>query len=132
MFLVHNGPAGDEALVREVAAAWPTELGPVEVIAGHGNVGYGRANNLALAHADSDAHLVLNPDVEVDADALRASLASLREHPNVALLAPAVYGGASRGAWCLGDFGRAIRFAHATGVPEWIAGPSRSWPPLEG
>jgi GT2 family glycosyltransferase len=61
------------------------------VISGHGNVGYGRANNLALARADSDAHLVLNPDVEIDADAVRAGLAALREHAAIGAVAPAVY-----------------------------------------
>ena len=43
------------------------------------------------------------------------------EHP----LAPAVHGGAARGAWCLGDYPRAIRLARACGPPEWVAGTSR-------
>lgn len=49
------------------------------------------------------------------------------DHP----LAPAVYGGASRGAWCLGDFPRAVRLATATAMPEWVEGPSRSVQPAE-
>ena len=40
------------------------------------------------------------------------------EHP----LAPAVHGGAARGAWCLGDYPRAIRLARACGPPEWVGG----------
>lgn len=91
LFIVDNGPASDGPAIRAALAAWPAQAGPVERIAGHGNVGYGRGNNLALAKARSDFHLVLNPDVEIDADALRASLASMREHPQVGLLAPAVY-----------------------------------------
>ena len=43
------------------------------------------------------------------------------EHP----LAPAVHGGGARGAWCLGDYPRAIRLARACGPPEWVAGTSR-------
>lgn len=89
--LVDNGPAESAGVLREALASWPASLGTPEVISGHGNVGYGRANNLALARADSDAHLVLNPDVEVDADALRAALASLRAHPNVGIVVPAVF-----------------------------------------
>jgi GT2 family glycosyltransferase len=90
--LVDNGPAASAGDLRSALAAWPASLGTPEVISGHGNVGYGRANNLALARADSDVHLVLNPDVEVDADALRAALASLREHPGVGIVVPAVFG----------------------------------------
>jgi GT2 family glycosyltransferase len=91
LFLVDNGPPEFAQALREAAAAWPAELGTASTIAGHGNVGYGRANNLALARADSEFHLVLNPDVEVDADALRAGIASLRANAGVGLLAPAAY-----------------------------------------
>ena len=89
--LVDNGPSESAAVLREALAAWPATLGTPAVISGHGNVGYGRANNLALARAVSDVHLVLNPDVEVDADALRAGLAALRTHPGVGIVAPAVF-----------------------------------------
>lgn len=90
LHLVDNGPAASMDVLREAATAW-TAGPPAELISGHGNVGYGRGNNLALAQADSSVHLVLNPDVELDADALRAGLAALRTHPHVGLVAPAVY-----------------------------------------
>jgi len=35
-------------------------------ISGHGNIGYGAAHNLAIRRADSDFHLILNPDVLID------------------------------------------------------------------
>ena len=92
LFVVDNGPAEGRAAIDAAVAAWPPGAGTVEVIAGHGNVGYGRANNLALARAASDAHLVMNPDVELERDALRAGLAALRTHPEVGLVAPAVFG----------------------------------------
>ncbi|MFC5140394.1 BTAD domain-containing putative transcriptional regulator [Actinomycetospora rhizophila] len=47
------------------------------------------------------------------------------EHP----LAPAVSGAAARGAFCLGDFPRAVRLARATGVPDWVEGASRGSQP---
>ena len=72
--------------------AWPAAEGRLEVVAGHGNVGYGRANNLALARVRSEVHLVLNPDVDLDPDALSAALAALAEHPEVGLVAPSVRG----------------------------------------
>jgi len=64
----------------------------VEVLAGHGNVGFGRGNNLALAKVASDFHLVLNPDVEMDEGALAAAITALREHPDVGVVAPSVFG----------------------------------------
>ena len=93
LFIVDNGE-GDEELagVTRALAAWPAGVAEVELIAGHGNVGYGRANNLALARAASDAHLVMNPDVELESDALRAGLEALRDHPEVGLVAPAAFG----------------------------------------
>jgi len=84
------GVKGSPAL--RALASWPAGAGPVEVLAGHGNVGYGRANNLAIERVRSDFHLIMNPDVELDAAALREALSAAREHPEVGLLAPAVYG----------------------------------------
>lgn len=92
LFLVDNGPASKAATTSRAAHAWPPSLGSVEVIAGHGNVGFGRGNNLALAKVASDFHLVLNPDVEMDAEALTAALSAMREHPDVGLVAPAAFG----------------------------------------
>lgn len=57
-----------------------------------GNVGYGRGNNLAIAHARSDYHVVINPDLFVDADALLEALRFMEDHPEVGLLSPAVVG----------------------------------------
>src|SRR5207253_7792113 len=68
LHIVDNGPAESAAAVRAAARAFPPTAGRVEFIQGHGNVGYGRANNLVLARLDSDFHLVMNPDVELDAD----------------------------------------------------------------
>ena len=90
--VIDNGPAQAHGEVARAVAAWPAAAGAIEVLAGHGNVGYGRANNLALERVRSDFHLIMNPDVELDPAALREALAAAREHPEVGLLAPAVYG----------------------------------------
>ena len=92
LFLVDNGPTGCERLVREAVARWDPALGAAEVLTGHGNLGYGRANNLVLARLDSDAHLVMNPDVELEPEALVAALAALGALPDVGLVAPAAFG----------------------------------------
>jgi GT2 family glycosyltransferase len=46
-----------------------------------------------LAQLTSDFHLVLNPDVELQEDALQVGLASLRLNEDVVLLSPKVLGG---------------------------------------
>lgn len=92
VMVIDNGPASEGVRIAPAIAAWPAQAGSIEVVAGHGNVGYGRANNLALARAGSDFHLIMNPDVELEPDALAASLRALAEHPDVGLVAPAVYG----------------------------------------
>jgi len=60
----------------------------VELLGGHGNIGYGRGHNLTIQSAD-DYHLVLNPDVLLAEDALLEALNFMIAHPEAGLLAPA-------------------------------------------
>jgi GT2 family glycosyltransferase len=92
VMVVDNGPEEARARIAPPIAAWPAQAGTIDVVAGHGNVGYGRANNLALERAGSDFHLIMNPDVELEPDALAEALGALAQHPEVGLVAPAVYG----------------------------------------
>lgn len=92
--LVDNGPEGLAPMLRDLgeaalARAAGTDL---EVISGHGNVGFGRGHNLALAQAAADCHLVLNPDVEVAREAIDAGLRYLAAHPEVGAITPSVHG----------------------------------------
>jgi GT2 family glycosyltransferase len=87
LFVVDNGPESERGAVRSALAAWEG-AGGAELVAANGNVGYGRANNLVLDRLRSDFHLVMNPDVELDAATIPAALAFLREHPEVGLVAP--------------------------------------------
>ncbi len=52
------------------------------------NIGYGAAHNQALERADSELHLVLNPDVEMAEDALLQGLDYLEAKPDVAMVSP--------------------------------------------
>jgi GT2 family glycosyltransferase len=92
LYLVDNGPEGVAPTLRSLAeAALARAPGTaLEVVTGHGNVGYGRGHNIALARAQAEFHLVLNPDVELDADALDAGLRYLAAHAAVGALTPAV------------------------------------------
>ncbi len=62
------------------------------VLSGHGNVGYGRGHNLALARTQARYHLVLNPDVLLDEGALAAGVGWMESHPEVGLLTPLARG----------------------------------------
>lgn len=59
----------------------------VNVIQGQGNIGFGRAHNLAM-HQMGEFHLILNPDVQLAPDALFQSITFMRENENCGLLSP--------------------------------------------
>lgn len=52
------------------------------------NLGYGGGHNAALPLLDSQYHAVVNPDIELDADAIGAMAAWMDEHPDVAITTP--------------------------------------------
>src|SRR5438045_1547707 len=58
VFIVDNGDASSAEVARTGASLVDVPAVRVEVSGGHGNIGYGRANNLVLAKLDSDFHLV--------------------------------------------------------------------------
>lgn len=81
--LVDNGPGTDRerlALLAEAALARAPGT-RTAVLTGHGNVGFGRGHNLGLRAAQAPLHLILNPDVEMDDDALDAAARYLDAHP---------------------------------------------------
>ncbi len=73
-------------------ASWleETTQWPIDLHQGHGNIGYGRGHNLALDEAGT-FHLVLNPDVHIELDAIASALAFLDEHPDCGLITPKAY-----------------------------------------
>ncbi len=85
-FLVDNG--GEASTLAEIRKG----LGATEIdyatLTGHGNVGYGRGHNLAIDASDSTYHLILNPDIDIDPDALVRALDFLDMHREVGLLTP--------------------------------------------
>jgi GT2 family glycosyltransferase len=91
--LVDNGSA-DAASVDKVTAGALGTATRLEhrVWRGHGNVGYGRGHNLAVHAASADVHLVLNPDVVLEPDALVEGLRYLGRHAGTVMVAPEVRG----------------------------------------
>jgi GT2 family glycosyltransferase len=88
LFIVENG-AGDLQPLRALLARWNNSFDHAEILHGHGNLGYGKANNLVLPMLRTEMHIVMNPDVMVAPDALAAALRSMAVHGDVGLLAPA-------------------------------------------
>lgn len=87
--LVDNGPGPDwhDRLTTLLKTReWPAS---VELLSGHGNIGYGAGHNRALHQNHLEFHLILNPDVWLEEDALSEGLAFLTAHPEAGLLAPA-------------------------------------------
>ena len=90
VFIIDN--SDNLNVLAELCSLENQRLEEVEVelhrIAGHGNIGYGRAHNLALQVIDSDYHLILNPDVTLEEDALFLALALMTQNEEIKALSP--------------------------------------------
>ncbi|MEW6342892.1 MAG: glycosyltransferase family 2 protein [Pseudomonadota bacterium] len=87
LYLVDNGGLPD--LSADLQALQDRGIAS-ETISGHGNVGYGRGHNLAIERSVSRYHLVLNPDIDLDANALVNALDFFAKHPEAGLLTPRI------------------------------------------
>ncbi len=84
VYVVDNGSTdGSPARVRD---AYPQ----VTLIEAGANLGFARANNLALRQARGRYALLLNPDIELHPGAIETALAYLDEHPDVGIVGPRV------------------------------------------
>jgi GT2 family glycosyltransferase len=91
IYLVDNQTASNHSPFSAQLESACNEFGWIEtdIIVGHGNIGYGRANNLAITRcAGSDFHLVLNPDVRLAENAITNALHYLQQHEACAMVAP--------------------------------------------
>jgi GT2 family glycosyltransferase len=92
--LVDN--SGDRAIAHEIIQLAQGRFGEAKVqltyLHGHANIGYGAAHNLALHGSGADYHLVLNPDVELERDAIAVGVRWLAHHADVGALAPEFVG----------------------------------------
>ncbi|HEF4775917.1 TPA: glycosyltransferase family 2 protein [Burkholderia multivorans] len=86
VFLIDNG--GEATTLAEIRNGLGTAEVDYRTLTGHGNVGYGRGHNLAISAVDSTYHLILNPDIDVETDALVRALDFLDAHPEVGLVTP--------------------------------------------
>lgn len=70
------------------------------LLTGHGNVGYGAANNLALLRCDAAYLIVANPDLVIAEDALVRLLDAFEAHPEAGLISPCFVEDGRRGHLC--------------------------------
>ncbi|WP_434715349.1 glycosyltransferase family 2 protein [Paraburkholderia sp. A3RO-2L] len=93
LYLIDNGGLDEAPKALESLRAQGVAC---EIVAGQGNVGYGRGHNLAINMTTSQFHLILNPDIDLDRAALSTGLAFLAAHPEVGLVTPCIDDGEGR------------------------------------
>jgi GT2 family glycosyltransferase len=88
--LIDNTEDGSDAqeLFKDVSSS-ATEI---EVLSGHGNIGYGSGHNLSLLKSKADLHLVLNPDITMKRDALTNAMNMLTVRKDAVCLTPSAVG----------------------------------------
>ena len=99
------------------------EFGWIEtaVIAGQGNIGYGRANNLAVARCtEFDFHLVLNPDVKLAEDVITNALRYLQQHSECAMVSPVATDSGGQPLYLVKRFPDIFTLALRGFAPNWI------------
>lgn len=95
LYLVDNGPGMECELKLRALLETATDRGrsnSVEIISGHGNVGYGKGHNLAISRSTAEYHLVLNPDVVLDSQAIVEAVRFMTAHDDVGFITPAARG----------------------------------------
>lgn len=119
--LVDNGNDNElEELAH--AAGWPA----VEVLSGHGNVGFGRGHNLVLNGDLGELHLILNPDVYLQPDALIHAMRFLQSHPDCGMLSPAIVGAESGWHFLCKRYPSILDLFLRGFAPRWVRCLSRS------
>ncbi|MFO1372870.1 MAG: glycosyltransferase family 2 protein [Candidatus Competibacteraceae bacterium] len=120
LILVDNGPGSAwRNQLRTVleAAALPATT---ELLSGHGNIGYGAGHNLALDRHDLEFHLILNPDVLLEENALSEGLAFLVAHPEAGLLVPAVWDADGQRQYLCKAYPTVLDLALRGFAPAWL------------
>ena len=80
-----------EELGKLLDTAWRLPGAVPQLLPTQRNLGYGMAHNLAITASAMDYHLVLNPDVVLQCEALHNAVVFMQTHEHTALLTPGVY-----------------------------------------
>ncbi|CDI02163.1 MAG: glycosyltransferase [Candidatus Competibacter denitrificans] len=120
LVLVDNGPGSDWLVPLQRLLVTASPAAELDLLSGHGNVGYGAGHNLALARSAGDFHLVLNPDVLLEEDALSEGLAFLAAYPEAGLVAPVAHDGSGQPQYLCKNYPAVFDLALRGFAPLWI------------
>jgi GT2 family glycosyltransferase len=85
IFVVDNNSQDGTVEMVKVEFPW------VKLIVNDRNLGFTRANNLALKQARGEYMLLLNPDTELNTKTLSRGLEFMRQHPDCGVLGPKMF-----------------------------------------
>lgn len=91
--ITHQIVVVDNASTDGAASMVRERFPQARVIDAGGNVGFARANNLAIRSTDSELVLLLNPDTIVPAGAIDRLVSRLDERPDAAVIGPRIVDG---------------------------------------
>jgi GT2 family glycosyltransferase len=89
LHLINNNPE-QELPFRLCIEKQKPSFDNVIMHSGQGNIGYGRANNIAIFHTQCKYHLILNPDIVTETQAIKIGIEYLESNPDIGLAAPNV------------------------------------------
>ena len=92
----------------------------ITVMTSSQNKGYGSGHNQALHAVQSRIHLLLNPDVELDTEAIRIAMETLANRPDIALLAPIGLSETRRDEYLAKDYPSVWVLGVRAFAPQWI------------
>jgi GT2 family glycosyltransferase len=79
-----------DELGKLLTSAWQLPGTVPQLLEMQRNLGYGMAHNLAITESTMDYHLVLNPDVVLEREALHNAVVFMQAHERTVLLTPSV------------------------------------------
>jgi GT2 family glycosyltransferase len=86
IFLIDNSE--NKNLSLEVFTDLQQQGVELKLLQGHGNIGYGSAHNLVIEKLNSDYHLLLNPDLNLDAESLVSGITYMQGNVEVVMSGP--------------------------------------------
>ena len=90
------------------------------------NGGYGAGHNRAMAEINSRFHLILNPDVEINSEAVGQALEAFRSHGDLALLAPTGFSSTGEPEFLSKAYPSVWVLGLRAFAPDWMKGWSQS------
>lgn len=122
LWLINNGPTLEQgSLLKALLKGLDGSSSSIILrLAGDGsNVGFGVGHNLVLS-SDCDFHLVLNPDVELDRNALIEAIEFMHEHVECGLLSPSVKNGVGEREFVCKRYPAVFDLALRGFAPAWL------------